>query len=359
VLLCALLGGRVGVVQRLYGKHHFLEAGLADHWDPASFERMVDGTAFRPYVYRHLLPDAANSLDSIMPFSIKHWLYQHQGSGPDAYISAISISQTASKSGYFFRYLFLYITTFLFALLAVYAMYLVCRALEVPPPAAVFTPVIFILLVPYIMSRGGFFYDYVELAFMALAVWIAIRFDWWWLVPLAVLGAWNQETFLVFIPTLYPFFRMRRSRLGALQSVGVLCSVCAAIYRWTHLRFAHNPGSIVELGWPAQLQSFIHVRSLLIATEETYGVRMLALFTVIPMTLLIWTVWRGWRHLPRAVQRHGQIAAAINIPLFLLFGAPGELRALSMLYIVLLLLLASNLNEWISNSTRASVSQVS
>src|ERR1700692_298051 len=219
-----------------YEKWHFHEAGFPGEWGPDSFERMVDGTADRPYVYRQLLPDAANWLDSIVPFSIKHWLYDHQGSGTDAYIYAISNSQTANNSVYFFRYLVLYITTFLSTLLAVYAMYLACKALEVPPAAAVFSPVILILLVPYIMSRGGFYYDYVELAFMALAVWMAIRFDWWWLLPVAVLGTWNKEVFLLFIPTLYPFFRLRRSRLGGLLSAGVLCSVCGAIYFWVRLR---------------------------------------------------------------------------------------------------------------------------
>jgi hypothetical protein len=40
-------------------------------------------------------------------------------------------------SVYFFRYLILYVATFLSTFLAVYAMYLVCKALEMPAPAAV------------------------------------------------------------------------------------------------------------------------------------------------------------------------------------------------------------------------------
>ena len=48
----------------------------------------------------------------------------------------------------------------------------------------------------------------------------------------------------------------------------------------------------------------------------------------------------------RLMQRHAQIAAAINLPLYVLFCAPGELRNLSMLYVVLLVVLATNLEEW-------------
>jgi hypothetical protein len=62
-------------------------------------------------------------------------------------------------------------------------------------------------------------------------------------------------------------------------------------------------------------------------------------------------VWRGWSHLPQVVHRHAQIAAAINFPLYFLFCWPGEMRNLSMLYLVFLLALAANLNEWMNSST--------
>ena len=67
------------------------------------------------------------------------------------------------------------------------------------------------------------------------------------------------------------------------------------------------------------------------------------------MALLGFTGWLGWRRLPRIVQRHAQIAAAINLPLYFLFCSEGELRNLSFLYVVLLLLLAVNLNAWIGS----------
>jgi hypothetical protein len=71
------------------------------------------------------------------------------------------------------------------------------------------------------------------------------------------------------------------------------------------------------------------------------------------MALLAWTFWRGWRYLPATVQRHALVAAVINIPLYLLFCWPGEIRNLSLLYIVFLLLLAVNLNHWIASSAKA------
>jgi hypothetical protein len=336
-----------------YEQVHFFEAGLPGAWDPVSFERMVDGTAERPYVYRQLLPSAANLIDSIMPQAIKTRLLIHQGNFPTANINAIAVSPTARNKVYFFRYLVIYIATFLFAFLAVYGMYFVCDALHFSPLIAAFSSVTVILLVPYIQSGVGGFYDYPELAFLAWAVWIALKFEWWWIIPVAALGAWNKESFLLIIPSLYPIFRLRSSRLGSLLGVGVLCSICGSIYFQVRLRFAHNPGSTVVVQWLNQLRYLLHPRLLLFATTETYGVRVFKIYTVLPMILLAWTVWRGWRHLPPVIQRHGQIAAAINIPLYLLFCDPGEMRDLSMLYVVFLLLLAVNLNEWISEAPLA------
>ena len=333
-----------------YRQSHFSEAKVPGAWYRAEFQAMVDGTAYRPYVYRQMLPTIANRLDRTVPDSIKTRLYDRQGTYPSAYINATAESPTASNKVYFFRYLFVYMATYIFAVLAVYAMYLVCTALNLPPAAAVFAPVIIILLVPFVMSGGGYFYDYPELAFLALAVWVALKFDWWWMIPLAALATWNKESFLLFIPTLYPIFRLRSSRLVSLVGVGVLCLVSLAVYFPIRLAFAHNPGSTVVFSWPDELQYLRHPRDLITLTKPIYDVPMLASYTIIPGLLFLWTALRGWRLLPSAIKRHGQIAAAINIPLYLLFVEPGKLRDLSMLYIVFLLLLAVNMKEWINSS---------
>ena len=89
---------------------HFHEVGVVSGWAPDSFERMVDGTADRPYVYRQMLPTLSNWIDRAVPQSIKTRLYDHQGSGPNAYFNAMSYSPTARNKTYFFRYLVLYLS---------------------------------------------------------------------------------------------------------------------------------------------------------------------------------------------------------------------------------------------------------
>jgi hypothetical protein len=333
-----------------YDKWHLGEADMSGEDPRFNFEMMVDGTAYKPYIDRQMLPTLADWIDRGLPPSFETRLYNSQLGGPNAATDPWFDSPTAENPVYFFRYLLVYAGTFLFALLAVYAMRLVCTALEVPEPAAALAPAFVILLIPYLQSVGGFFYDYSELAFFAIAVWIALRFRWWWMVPIAALGTWNKESFLLFIPTLYPFLRRRSSRPVALPAVGGLCLVCLAVYLPIRLHFAQNPGGAVETHWRDQLRFFMDWRNLAVGTEKTYGVPMLKALTVLPMALCVWTVWRGWPHLPHMVRRHGQIAAFINLPLYVLFCWPGELRDLSMLYVVFLLVLAHDLNDWLCGS---------
>jgi hypothetical protein len=344
-----------------YDKWHFREEGVPGGQNAHlyGFEKIVDGTASRPFAYRQLVPTMANWIDRMTPSSLKMSLYNHQGNSQSPYFIALFDSPMARNQVYFFRYFVVYAVTFAFVLLAVYAMYLVCAAAGLSPPAAVFAPVVVILLIPYFLSIGGYFYDYPELAFMALAVWVALKFDWWWLIPVAALGTWNKESFLLFVLTLYPILRGRNSRPKAMISTGVLCLVCAAVYYPIRVHFAHNPGGTVYVEWQKHLRFFEHPLNLLIKSETTYGLYGFRIFTIVPLALLAWMAWRGWRLLPSAIRRHGQLAAAINVPLYFLFCAPGELRDLSLLYMVFLLLAGANLDEWIGRSVRAGVVQTS
>jgi hypothetical protein len=127
--------------------------------------------------------------------------------------------------------------------------------------------------------------------------------------------------------------------------IAALAAVSLAVLLPIHLRFAHNPGGDTGVWWRGQLHFLFSAHNLFFATEETYGVRMLSASTVLPLALMLWTAARGWSGVPREMQRHACLAAAVNIPLYIFFCNPGELRNLSMLSIAALVLIAVNLNR--------------
>ena len=328
-----------------YEKWHFREQGARGTDLIVEFDRMIDGTASRPYIYRQLLPDIANSFARVLPVeAIARRV-------PQRAKDRISAAFNLSSKAYPAQYLILYIATYLFALVASLALCRVCNAANVTEPVAVFAAVVFMLLFPLFGVKGGYFFDFPELFFMAVAVWIALKLDWWWIIPVAALGTWNKESFLLFMFTLYPLFRRRHSRVSSLIGVGVLVAVCFAVYLPIRHHFAHNPGGAVEWHLKDQIDFFLHPFRLDTWIDRTYDLMFPALSAPIPMLLLIWTVWRGWRYLPYWLRRHALIGAMINIPLFLLFCQPGEFRDLSMLYVSFLLILAFNLQEWFESAT--------
>jgi len=343
-LLILLIVVSASSFSAFYQKWHFREQGARGTDLVAEFDRMIDGTANRPYIYRQLLPNVANSLTRVLPEdAITRRVSQRAK-------DRISVAFNLSSKKYPTQYLIFYIATYLFALLAAVALYKVCAAANVGEPVAVFAAVVFMLLFPLFGVKGGYFCDFPELFFMAVAVWMALKLDWWWIIPVAALGTWNKESFLLFMFTLYPLFRRRYSRLNSMIGVGVLMAVCVAVYLPIRHHFAHNPGGTVEWHLKDQMSFYLHPFQMDTWVDRTYDLMFPALSAPIPTLLLIWTVWRGWRFLPVWGKRHAQIAAAINIPLFLLFCQPGEFRDLSMLYVSFLLILAVNLEEWMGSA---------
>ena len=335
-----------------YDKWHFREAGTTASMPGASFDAMAEGTARRPFVYRQMLPMVATWIAVRVPEQAQDRLYATRLYSGRLFRDDLIDSPMARDRTWFLRYWIVYAMAFLFAWIAVFAMYLAGKATGYPPAAAALAAIAMILLIPYFLTRGGFFFDYPELAFLALGVWMALKFDWWWIIPVAALAAWNKESFLLFIPALYPLLRQRSSRASALAGTAVLGSTCAVVYFLLRLRFQHNLGGPVEIHLMDQVQYLLHPLNILLG-ERTYGVIVLQGFNPLVVTLIVWTAWRGWHSLPGAMQRHAQIAAFINFPLYLVCCVPGELRDLSLLYVTLLLLMAANLTEWIGGQAKA------
>ena len=329
-----------------YQKWHFAEADMPGDHSRAYPEDIFDGTAYRPYIYRQLLPDLASFADRLASPALKQRLYELETDHDDPLIYAISGSPTVLNQRYTFRYLALYLFTFLGALAAVYSMFLLCRELEIGAAGANFAPVVMMLLLPYVMSEGGYYYDFPELALMALSSFVILRFRWWWVIPIVALGEWNKESFLFFVFTLYPVLRSRNSRAKSWSAMGAMCLVCGAIYLRFRAEFAHNPGGTMEVWWLEQLRSLIHPAHFLYAWEETYGIPAPKIYTLFPIALLLWACWQGWRYLPLLLRRHAKTAMAVNLPLYFILAFPGELRDLSILYVSFLVIVACLIDAW-------------
>ena len=311
------------------------------------FEAIVEGTANRPYIDRQLIPTVANWADRVAPQFLKTKLQNVSGDTvKGVYSSLFPSSPVAQNPTYSFRYFIFYMEVFLFAELAVFLLYLLCRAYGYAPHVSVAASCLLILLMPYIEIHGGGFYtDFSELAFLALAVLIAHRFHWVWLLPVALLGAFNKETYLLILIMLWPILSERFGNIRAAVQVAVTLAVAVPLDLAVRYHFRNNPGGTVEVHFADQMAFLVHPGNWLLKFGNVYGVFLPEMMTVIPIVLLALMVRHGWKRMPPSIRRHGIIGLSMNIPLYLAFSNPGETRDFSILFVVLLFLFAANLTE--------------
>ena len=334
---------------------------LNDGHPAFSLAAMVDGSAHRPYVYRQLLPVIANGIQAMLPpatvarVSARLAAPQRVNSH-----SGIAMRYPGSESlqvAYALRYHIVYYLTFAALLAALFVMRALCLRLGASAPAAVAAPAAFALLLPFLLTIGGYFYDFTELLFMMSGVLLASRpmmrkpAGAALLLLLGAVATFNKEAFFWFSPTLYPLLRQHLdSRRAAALTAGLLL-VCGSVYLALRLRYAGQYGSTADFQLWENLRFYSSLSGWL-KTESTYGVLLPRGFSIVTVLLFAGVACRQWRHLALPMRRHATIALAINLPLFLLFCSPGEMRNLSMLYPTWLALTAVGLSGWLARESQ-------
>jgi hypothetical protein len=321
----------------------------------ASLPAMVDGVADRPYVYRQLLPIIANSIESALPIGVRDRVTallfdEKHNFHPIAafYPNAVD----ARNPRYALRYYLIYAMSFGSLLLAMFALRAVCIDVQPNRIAATLAPIAFAAILPLILTVGGYFYDPSELLFMAIAVWLSMRGRVLWLIAITALATLNKESFFFFILTLFPFLRSRFLVKATLAVQCVLLVVAAAVNVVIKLKYAHNGGGVVTYHLMENLVFLIHPSSY-IGFEYNYGIPMTKGFNVINIILVAAVVRTAWGKLLPAVRQHLKIALLVNVPLFLAFCYPGELRNFSMLNVGFVITICVSIAAYLDRSYRA------
>jgi hypothetical protein len=302
------------------------------------FELVIEGQAYRPFAYRLLAPEVARLAARGVPAGIQEAvlarfdLREHFG-------TSVSASHLA---GHEFEYLVLFLLAYSGLLISAFLLRAVLLEVGFDRMRASLAPGLFLLAFPYIETIGGYYYDSLEVAFLAGAVLLSLRGQWAWLLLLTVPATLNKEGFLVFLPSLYPLLRRCYSPRRSSQVVAAGLAVALLINLGVKHSLSDLPGS------PAQFQLFDHLAALLdpatyTCLEVTYGLP--GPEGLSPVTLLVIGAVsvRGWSGLDASLRGHLLLATAINLPLFLAFCHPGELRNLSLLHVAWTALLAGSL----------------
>ncbi|WKK17315.1 hypothetical protein QQL45_26595 [Achromobacter insolitus] len=351
LLSCAYVVIAAAVINGFYTKWR-----LGDGHPSFGLSQMVEGTAHRPYVYRQFVPALANGIQNLLPPATVARLSERLAEPRRLNSrSGLAMRYPASEAlvpAFTLRYHLVYYLTFFALLAALFVMRRVCLAVGADAVAATLAPAAVALMLPFFLTEGGYFYDFFELLFMMSAMLLAMGASpgrplrLIALLLLAGVATWNKEAFFFFAPALYPLLRRNLSRAQATALVAGLVFVCGCVYLALRMRFAGNPGSTVDFQLWDNLRFYVDPGNWL-RTESTYGVLLPRGFGIVSLLACTGIAVCGWARLPRTMRRHALLALSINLPLFLLFCSPGEMRNLSMLYPSLLGLLALATMAWI------------
>lgn len=303
--------------------------GKAEQEQRYGLPLVLDGTANKPFVYRQLAPMLANAAEKLAPEGVK--FHAKRLLLPKAQRDRLIAAPPAELR---FRYLVIHQLGFFALLLSLFVLRRILLDLGAGGHAAILAPAAFALAFPYIQTMGGFYYDTIELLSMSVAFLFALRGRILPLVALAFPAALNKETFIFFLPALYPLLRHKLAVKPAAVTIAAAILAAGLVNVVLKLHFAGaGRGGVAEFHMLDNLRYYLNPLSYLNAFEFTYGIigpRHVFVGTLLVAAIV---VARGWPAAPVFVRRHLLVAAAINLPLFLLFCAPGELRNLSMLYV--------------------------
>ncbi|MGY6268844.1 hypothetical protein ACXIUT_04070 [Achromobacter denitrificans] len=351
LLSCAYVVIAAAAINGFYTKWR-----LNDGHPALSLTHMVEGTAYRPYVYRQFVPALANGIQALLPQAavarISERLAEPRRVNSRSGLAMRYPDSEALKPAVTLRYHIVYYLTFFALVAALFVMRRVCLRAGADAPAAAIAPAVLALLLPFFLTEGGYFYDFVELLFMMSVALLAMGLSpgkplrLALLVALAGVATWNKEAFFFFTSALYPLLRRGLPRGQAAALAAAMLFVCGCVYLALRLRFAGNPGTTVDYQLWDNLRFYADPGNWL-RTESTYGVLLPRGFGIISALAFAGIAMKGWARLPQALRQHARLALAINLPLFLLFCSPGEMRNLSMLYPALLCLTALALNCWL------------
>lgn len=333
---------------------YFTKWQFRDDMREYTLPAMLDGTADRPFVYRQLLPAMANGIERAMPTGVRTRVTallfdEKRTHHPIAWFYPNAVD--ARNPHYALRYYLIYGMAYTSLLLAMFALRAVCMDLQSNRIAATLAPIAFALILPLILTDGGYFYDLPELLFMALAIWLSWRGRVLGLVVVTALATLNKESFLFFILTLFPFLRARFSFRTTLTVQFGLLVVATAINLIIKLKYAQNGGGIVQVHLINNLLFLINPTSY-IRFEYNYGIPITKGFNLINIIMVAALVRTAWGKLLPAVRQHLKIALLVNVPLFLAFCFNDELRNFSMLNVGFAIIIATSIAAYLDRGYR-------
>ena len=313
----------------------FTKWSFRDDAKAFGFEAVMDERATKPSAYRILVPDIAKGLTQLIPEKSREKLdkkLEKQRAIEDLYANAKIPPQ------YRIEYYWVYIISFF----SFFASVLVLRKLLSEVIGDIVSGTLgaltFAILVPFLETLGGYYYDFPEFLFFFWAARCALHGNWKTLLFLSVVGTYNKETFFCYLLILFPLLIKSKGKRVALAIMGGCLLLSGVVDVYIHMLYADNLGGFNEIPFLVSMWNNVvrHITTMLhinqyFYTSTTYGFLFGAQMFFLHVIFVAYIVRYTWREIPEEWKQHAKLAALVNVPLYVFFCNPMELRNLSFL----------------------------
>lgn len=285
--------------------HIYLSNTLIGAFEPASFPRIMELTAERPYIYRILVPALSKFFSFLIPSRVIDWLLAAPEPVSNTFIRLAAGGHIREAA---------FVLAIMFASLTAFAVAerIFLADLGFNKREQIILPLLLQMFVLPVAMIAGYYYDLPQLSLMTLGLILLHRRHWTGYLAVLAISSLNKETaaFLSVVFCVHYYSRLSRGtflRLLAWQAV-ILIAIRASM----SILFRNNAGSSLVFTLPDQIRIYSEHPLALAVT--------LACFIII--TCLVLRQWRLKNRFLRASASIGLIILVLFIP----FGYPLEFR---------------------------------
>jgi hypothetical protein len=298
-------------------------SGVGTH-GPAKVERILAGTADRPYVYRVFLPLIANALAPALPDEFARHLGAATGTVIGERVFERNLNGATYPSQVVLILTMMYLSLVGFAITTWYAL----RQFGYSPRLQRLVPPLF-LLGCLVFFEFGYIYDFSTLFFFWLALILMARRKWGWYVFILACGTLTKETMILLYPVFALHYWSRIPRRSFFVLSGLQLGIYGLLQGIIRLVFRDNPGSPFSWNLSQQLEAFQGLAA---------NSPILLLYWSAALAIVATLVAYRWRNKPEFMRVALWVLPCL-FALYMLGGYPKEIRVMLESYPVVAILM--------------------
>jgi hypothetical protein len=319
------------VIVSLYVLIAFVKLPPINGYKPAMFSEMVYGTAWKPFVYRTLLPTSVRIISEIIPEGVHKSLSEKV---ENSHSLMLVLEKLKWESEFITEYLVAVVLMYLSLLGFVY----VFRKLfdEIYSSALWFKnlmSVILLFAIPAMFqpNYSNYVYDFPALFLFTFGLFLLYQRKWNYFLILFLISCFNKETtiLLTLIFTIHFYKDTEVTKKFYYRFITIQLIIFVAVKILLFFLFRNNPGGFVEL----------HLIDRNYLLFNGYS-----LITFVALMIILLSIFNRWNEKPKFLKDSLWIAIPLLI-LTLFFGFFDELRDYYEAFPIMILLISYNIGK--------------